>query len=127
MITRETLLTVSAANLSALPTPVADCVREIARSKRTRHFRFSTTDGVSIDEDAKYTAFSPDGSLSKSASAAGEWHGLTGLRPGAFCPLPTDCWLVEGSWFLGKYYLRLYKGAAPQINASEHELAALTA
>jgi len=127
MISQETLLTVSAANLSALPTPIAAHIREIARSRRTRQFRFSTTDAVSIDEDAKYTAFSPNGSASKSAIAAGEWHGLTGLRPGALCPLPPDCWLVEGSWFLGKYYLRLYKGGAARIANRANELTALPA
>lgn len=118
MVTSDTPMRVSLANLAVLPPRVAAFVREAAKAKRTQFFRLEVVDRFSIAEDATYTAFSADGAAHRTAAAAGEWRGVDELRPGAFCPLPPGCWVVEGAWFLGRGYLRVLRGSRAAITVA---------
>lgn len=97
---------------AALPSPIADHIRAWAARRRCRSVTVHCASRFYIAEDANYTAFSPDCSLTKTAGAAGEWFGPSGLRPGAECPLPRGCSVVEEGRFCGAPYLTLTHNAA---------------
>jgi hypothetical protein len=63
-----------------------------------------------IAEDARYTALNLLTGENKQARAAGEWAGATGLRPGAECPIPLGCVMIETGFFMGVPYLNIYQG-----------------
>jgi hypothetical protein len=68
-----------------------------------------------IEEDARYTVINLATQESKSARAAGEWAGITGLLPGAECPLPVGVVVIETGYFLGVPFLNIYQGGPKQI------------
>ncbi len=98
-----------------LPAALAQHVREWAGDSRVRHVSVAIRRKVFIQEDATYTAFSPDCAAQTSARAAGEWAGATGLRPSAECEIPPGCTLVESGLFLGRAFLNVFHNDAMPI------------
>jgi len=101
------------ATLAAMPEPI----RAVVAEWRERYHK--TTIGIEhctsfyIEEDAHFTAFSPDLELTKSVRAGGEWAGATELRPGSRCPLPAGCTMIEEGLFCGVPYLTIFHNPAP--------------
>ncbi len=108
---------ISKAFLAQLPAPVAEQVRTWAEMRRVNSICVEYRSRFFVAEDANYTAFSPDCGTQKSARAAGEWSGPTGLRPGAECPIPTGCTVIETGIFCGRHFLNIFNNnAAPVLS-----------
>lgn len=99
--------TLSKAFYAKLPAPIADHIRAWAQTHHVRTVSVQMRAKVYIEEDAAYTAFSLDCTAQKTARAAGEWAGASGLRPSAECAIPPGCTLVETGFFMGKAYLNV--------------------
>jgi len=102
---------INKALLSKLPPAIARIVSDF----RERHHKSSISadrrSSFYIEEDARYTAFGPDG-RSMTVRASGEWAGVTALMPGSTCPLPENCCVVETGFFLGHAFLNIYENPA---------------
>jgi len=94
--------------LMALPAPVRSEVEEWKQRYRKAHFNLEAAERFTIEEDARYTAFSADMGRTVAARAAGEWAGASGLRPGASCDLPQGCTVVATGIFCGLPWLTIY-------------------
>jgi hypothetical protein len=94
--------------LAALPAPIASVVADWKDRHHKRSISYDDRTTIYIQEDATYTAFNADLTATKTARAAGEWAGATGLRPSAECPLPPGCVMIEKGFFLGQPFLNIY-------------------
>lgn len=103
------------ANLSKIPGPVRDLVAEWKARYRKSTISVERCTKVYVQEDARYTAFSPDLSASQTERAAGEWAGMTRLSPTAEITLPSGCTLVATGFFCGVPWLTLYHNDSPDL------------
>ena len=96
---------INKALLASLPSSVASIVSEFRATTRKSSISVDRRSSFWIQEDAKYTAFGPDG-RSITVRASGEFAGVTDLAPGRECPLPLDCLVVETGRFWSNQSLR---------------------
>lgn len=86
--------------LALFPSFIAGAVREWAERYKKKTFTIRFRDTVYISEDARLTAFGPDGQ-SMTANVGGEFAGLGDMLPGQTGQLPPGCWIVETGFFCG--------------------------
>jgi len=99
---------INAAVLSQLPPVLREIVEKFRKEKRKSHFNIEYRRKVFCQEDATYTAFSPDLSKKVVQRAAGEWAGMTRLSPTAEINLPPGGTIVETGYFLGVPFLNIF-------------------
>lgn len=103
------------ANLAKIPGPIRKMVEGWRLLYRKSTISVERCTKVYVQEDARYTAFSLDLSVSQTERAAGEWAGLTRLSPTAEIALPPGCTLVATGFFCGVPWLTLYHNDSPDL------------
>ena len=99
---------INKALLASLPTSIASIVAEFRATTRKSSISVDRRSSFWIQEDAKYTAFGPDG-RSITVRAGGEFAGVTDLLPGRECKLPENCLVIETGRFCGLAFLNVYE------------------
>lgn len=110
-------LRISRKTLKQLPPHVASLVKEWKDQEHRAFFSVEDRKSFYIDEDARYTAFSADGTKQKTVRAAGEFAGFTELAPGKHCPLPEGCVVVATGIFCGLAWLTIYHNSGLKLAA----------
>ena len=108
---RPMKLRINKALLSRLPPSIAEIVKDFRDVHQKAFISVDRRPSFYIQEDARYTAFGPDG-RSMTVRASGEWSGITELAPGSNCPLPENCCVVETGYFLGHAFLNIYDNSS---------------
>ncbi len=101
---------INRAFLLGLPGPIREIVEDWQATYRKAIITMTDCTSLYIEEDAKYTAFSPNMAKQLTVRAAGEFNGMSQLRPGASCPLPPRCVMVASGFFCGVPWLTIYRG-----------------
>lgn len=93
---------------ATLPANVAEFAVSQCKEHRTNRMSFQLVSKVYLDEDGRYTAFEGDKCLG-AVRVGGEWAGPTnaGLIAKDMA-IPVGAFVVEGGWFLGKYFVTVY-------------------
>ena len=99
---------INKATLAQMPAAIASIVSDFRDNEHKSSISVDRRSSFYIQEDARYTAFGPDG-RSMTVRAGGEWAGVTALMPGSNCPLPGNCCVIEIGRFLGHAFLNIYE------------------
>jgi hypothetical protein len=97
-------------DLKSMSEDVASEVSVWKERHHKRHIRVERRAKVSFQEDMRYTAHNIMTGASVAARAAGEFAGMTDLRPGASMDLPENVVVVEEGFFCGVPVLTIFIG-----------------